>query len=169
MKIAVLGLGESLNLFNPSLFDLSIGVNDIWRYYESDEVVCVDHRNKFSADRLMIIDNCRPRVFYSQIISWDTRPDFKLIKLASHYPVVKCDLDSGYINKSLCSPFVACEIAYKFHNAQEIHLFGVDIVTHKHLKSMSDRIKLHFKNFKIAFEGKGRKFIVYGDGILRFI
>lgn len=169
-KIAVLGLGESLNLFNPSEYDFAIGVNDIWRYYESEEVVCLDHRNKFSADRLMIIDNCKPRVFYSQIINWDTRPDFKLIKLAPYYPVVKCNLDTGYMNKSLCSPFVACEIAYKFHDAQEIHLFGVDLIDHPNLdKYMCERIKLHFRNFKIAFSAKGRELIVHGNGILKNI
>jgi hypothetical protein len=170
VKIAILGLGESLNLFNPSLFDLAIGVNDIWRYYESEVVVCLDHRRVFKPERLMTIDSCKPQAFYSQIINWDIRPDFKLIKLAPYYPIRTCNLDSEYINKSLCSPFVACGVAYKFYNADEIHVFGVDLINHPHLdQNMCDRIKLHFRNLKFALAEKGKKIIVHGAGILKNI
>jgi hypothetical protein len=169
-KIAILGLGDSLKLFNPLEFELSIGVNDIWRHFKTDVVVCLDHRNVFNADRLFWIDTCTPKIFYSQIVSYDIRPDFQLIKLTSYFPERVCNLDIPEINKSLCSPFVACGIAYKFYNAKEIHVFGVDLIGHKNLDlKMCERIKTHFRNLKIALKEKGCELIIYGEGILKNI
>jgi hypothetical protein len=68
----------------------------------------------------------------------------------------------------MTSPFVACVIAYKFHNATEIHLFGVDLVTHPVFSPESlRRIKLHFKNLKQALAKKRVDLIVYGSGLLK--
>jgi hypothetical protein len=175
MKIAVLGLGHSLSLFNNEYdlkytFDYTIGVNDIWRSVETQAVVCLDHRRVFNADRLIFIDNCKPEIFYSQIVNYDTRPDFKLIKLFPYFPDSTCNLDSECINKSLCSPFVACGVAYKYHNAKEIHVFGVDLIGHPHLDAgMCQKIKLHFRNLKIALQSKGCDLIIHGLGILKDI
>ena len=168
MKIAILGLGPSLSLFNPVEFDLSIGVNDIWARVKTDIVVCLDARSSFKPQRLEVIENCRPQKFYSQIINYDTHPGFELIKLASYYPDKFCVLDIPEINKSLCSPFVACGIAYKYYNPSEIHLFGVDLTGHAHFDSKQlERIKLHFQNLKLALQNKGCELVVHGDGYLK--
>jgi hypothetical protein len=169
MTIAILGLGPSLKLFHPD-YDYSIGVNDIWRFVKTNAVVCLDHRSKFNFDRGSIIDNCKPDKFYSQIVNYDTRPDFQLIKLASYYPDKFCNLDIPEINKSLCSPFVACGIAYKFYQAKEIHVFGVDLIQHPNLDlKMRERIKTHFINLKAALKEKGCQLVIHGDGILKNI
>ena len=169
MKIAVLGLSPSLNLFTPD-YDYSIGVNDIWRHVKTNAVVCLDHRKAFNYDRMSIIDTCTPEIFYTQIINYDTRPDFQLIKLTRGFPDTFCNLDIPEINKSLCSPFVACGIAYKYHNAKEIHVFGVDLLSHPSLDlKMRERIKVHFINLKFALLQKGCELIIHGDGILKNI
>ena len=174
-KIAVLGLGESLKLFNPeydlkTTFDYTIGVNDIWRYVKCQAVVCLDIRSAFNSDRLFWIESCTPEIFYSHIINYDIRKDFKLIKLTLYCPNKICNLDTPEINKSLCSPFVACGIAYKFHQATEIHLYGVDLIGHPNLKpDMCTLIKLHFINLKAALKEKGCELIVHGDGLLKNI
>jgi len=166
-KIAVLGLGQSLDLFYPGEFDYTIGVNDIWGRVKTNAVVCLDSKSRFTPGRAKIIENCRPEIFYSQIINWDTHPGFKLIKLSKTYPEQSCNLNGPEINKSLCSPFVACGIAYQLHAATEIHVFGVDFLNHQNLKTMAlIRIKTHFKNLSRALLNKGCELIIYGDGIL---
>ena len=75
-KIAVIGLGESWKLYKEEEYDLSIGVNDVWRNVKTDVLVCVDPRKNFTADRLKTIDESKPTAFYSQIVNWDSRPDF---------------------------------------------------------------------------------------------
>lgn len=175
MKIAVLGIGPSLKLFTPEYgvqlhYDYTIGVNDIWRYVPTNAVVCLDHKSAFKGDRFQYIESCTPEIFYSQIVNYDTRKDFKLIALTKTFPDTFCNLDIPEINKSLCSPFVACGIAYKYHNATEIHLFGVDLIQHPNLDlKMKMRIKTHFINLKAALLEKGCKLIIHGDGILKSI
>ena len=168
MKIAILGLGPSLELYHPEEFDSAIGVNDIWRYHQPEAVVCLNHRSTFSGDRLKYIDNAKPKAFYTQIANWSVRPDFVKIELTSYFPSAEINLNLLPFYKSYCSPFVACQIALRFHQATEVHLFGVDLLSHPHLdRSLCDKIKKHFDLLKTAIEKENRKFIVHGDGILK--
>jgi hypothetical protein len=168
-KIAILGLGPSLSLYTPE-YDYTIGVNDIWRIVKTDAVVCLDYPKVFKPDRLKIINECTPQVFYSSLVIWDTRTDFKKIDLIDGYPDNFCRLDLPKIHKSYCSPFVAAEIAYKYHDASEIHLFGVDMTNHPHLGGeIGVRIKKHFINLKKSLTEKGCKLIIHGEGILKNI
>ena len=86
MKIAVLGLGTSLELFVKQDYDLCIGVNDIWRYVDTDVVVCLDNEKAFTPGRLRVINECHPKAFYSQIVNWDYRSDFRKIDILPGYP-----------------------------------------------------------------------------------
>lgn len=168
MKVAVLGLGASLGLFRSEEFDLSIGVNDIWRFVNSDVVVCLDPPKAFTNDRWKYIDSCKPKAFYSQIVNYDVRPDFVKIELQPGYPESVCNIDSRMLAKSFCSPFVAVQIAFKYYQAVEIHLFGVDLVNHPNLDStLCRKIKNHFQNLKNALKTKNCQIIVHGEGILK--
>ena len=170
MRIAILGMGDSLKEYHPDEYDFAIGVNDIWRYVKTKYVVCLDHRKVFTADRISVIDDCKPVAFYSQIVNWDTRPDFVKIDLLPGYPDNFCQLETKAFHKSFCSPFVACQIAYKYHKADEIHLFGVDMVNHPHLDiELCDKIKIHFKNLKTSLLDKNCPLIIHGEGILKDI
>jgi hypothetical protein len=165
--IAVLGLGSSVNLFDPADFDLSVGVNDIWRIFPADIVVCVDKPQAFTPERMRTIAGCKPQAFYSQAVIWDQRLDFHKIDLLPGYPDNICRLDQPAYYKSFCSPFVAVQIAYKLYAATEIHLFGVDLVNHPHLdRALCARIKIHFRNLNQALKDKGCAMIVHGEGIL---
>jgi hypothetical protein len=168
MRVAVLGLGPSISLFNPDGYDLSIGVNDIWRYYKSDVIVCLDKRSVFAGERLITIENSRPIAFYSQIVNWDSRPEFQKIEFLHNYPDQFCNLDLPQYNKSYCSPFVACQIAWRVYGADEIHLYGVDLTNHKHLDhKLCAKIKTHFRHLKTALTAKGCKLVIHGEGILK--
>ena len=168
--IAVLGLGESRSLFNSSEYELSIGVNDIWRYIHTDYVVCVDYPRTFTPDRIKVINECKPKIFFSQFFQWNTRPDYEKIYISAGYPDFICNLNQLTYEKSYCSPFIATQIAYKRFGATEIHLFGVDLLNHPHLNiTLCAKIKVHFSNLKKALDAKGCSLIIQGSGILKDI
>ena len=170
MKVAVLGLGPSLSHYTGEDYDLSIGVNDIWRKVKTEVVVCLDHAKIFKPDRLRWINECIPVAFFSQIVNWDTKKGFENISFKMHYPSSTVDLYSKKYEKSYCSPFVACQIAFREYGAEEIHLFGVDMTNHPHLNPhICTKIKHHFVLLKQALEKEGCKFVVHGDGILKGI
>jgi len=165
-KINVLGLGESLSFYIPD-DSPTIGVNDIWSKVQTDYIVCLDKRDKFSDERLKTIDESKPLKFFSQLEDWNNRPDYEIITLQPDYPKYKCQINLSSLPKSLCSPFVACALAYKM-GAKEIHVYGVDLINHPHLKAeCCERIKLHFRNLKIALIQNGCRLVIHGDGILK--
>jgi len=166
-KVAVCGLGPSIDLYKPE-YDLSIGVNDIWSKVKTDYIVCVDRKERFAAERLKIINDSKPIKFFTQLEEWNYRSDYCKIELQPYYPDYVCQLGIKQIPKSFCSPFVACAIAFNYFHASEIHLFGVDMNNHPNLKGGTlDKIKLHFKNLKIALRQNGCEMIIHGDGILK--
>jgi hypothetical protein len=168
--IAVLGTGFSLANFCKENFELSIGVNDIWRYVQSEAIVCLNAPNSFTSDRLKIINESKPQTFYSQMVIWDTRTDFQKIDLLPGYPDNFIQFDTPAFHKSFCSPFVAVQIAYKYYFADEIHLFGVDLINHPFLdKTLCDKIKIHFINLKTALQAKNCTLVIHGQGILKDI
>lgn len=169
-KIAILGLGCSLSEYDPKEFDFSIGVNDVWRYHKVNALVCLNNAKEFTPDRLKVINESTPDVFYSQLVAWDVRKDFKKINLLTYYPDQICNIDLPAFNKSYTSVFVAAQIGFKFYNATELHIFGCDLTNHPHLDSVyCAKIKLHFTNLKAALLAKDCKLIVHGSGILKDI
>jgi hypothetical protein len=154
--------------FQPEEFELSIGVNDIWRKVKSDIVVCLNHPKEFTYERLAIINACTPKAFYSQMVIWDERPDFKKINFIPGYPDNFVNLDLFTFHKSYFSPFVSCQIGFKLYHATELHLFGVDLLNHPVLKGeLLDKCILHFSNLKTALKEKGCEFVVHGEGVLK--
>jgi hypothetical protein len=168
MKIAVFGMGSSLSEFVKEDYCLSIGVNDIWQFVNTDVVVCLDPFKNFNHERLKVIQECKPEAFYSQIVNWDIHSNFKKIDIAPGYPDTYCNLNVPAFQKSYCSPFVAVQIAWKIYGATEIHLFGVDLINHPHLdRKLCDKIKMHFRHLKTALTEKECQLIVHGEGILK--
>lgn len=166
-KVAVLGLGPSLAEFKTKEFDLSIGVNDIWSRVHADIVVCLDKRQNFTRERMHTIDNCKPRIFYSQMATYNTRPDFRKIEIHDSYPEVTCDLGGYKFQRSFSSPFVAVQIAFRWYDTKEIHLFGVDLTNHPNLNAdICQKIRGHFINLKRAMLEYDCHLIVHGQGIL---
>lgn len=163
----MLGLGESLKLYEGG-YDFTVGVNDIWREVHTDAVVCVDEGHRFTAERLKTIYASRPLYFYSQLEEWAGMQGYKKIELQEAFPDYVCQLHIPKVPKSLCSPFVAAAIAYKYHGATEIHLYGVDLLTHPLLKhSQCATILKHFRNLKTALTQHGCRLLVHGNGLLK--
>ena len=168
-KIAVLGLGPSVVEFmaQPKAYQETIGVNDNWRFWHTDYLVCLDRKEKFNDVRRKVIDESRPRHFYTHLDEWQDRADYRPITLQFGYPQHECVLEGEALPKSLCSPFVACAIAYKLLGANELHMFGVDLVDHPHLRDVSVKhIVKHFVNLQRALILKGARIVVHGKGML---
>jgi len=167
LKIAVLGLGPSLEEFKPNGYDLTIGVNDIFSRLPVDHIVCLDRQDRFTPERLAAIKASTPQRFYTQLPEWNYRPDYFEIKLQEGFPSYICQLNPVALPKSLCSPFVACAIAFKFHDAKEIHLYGVDLLNHPNLGAdCVMQIQKHFQNLQLALYARVCRIVVHGSGAL---
>ena len=132
MNIDVLGLGESLKEFKPSE-NITIGVNDISKYYPVDFLVCVDKPDRFSKDRLKTILDSNVKKFYTHLNEWSRlKIKTQIIKLNGIRGSLK-----GIEGDSVCysnnSTFVAVVIAYKI-GATQINIYGADFNTHPNFK-----------------------------------
>lgn len=167
MTIDILGLGESLSLYTPSQ-NITFGVNDIFRKQSVDYLVCVDKKTAFTEDRLKVIKESYPKIFYSQLDEWNFKSNFQRIELQNHYPDSYCNLNVNAYPKSTYSPFVAIAIAFKQFRPDIINLYGVDFITHQNFKDTlsRDRILRHTQNLKKSLKDKDCSLIIHGDGLL---
>lgn len=153
MKIAVLGLGESLSGFKTDGYDLTIGVNDIWARVQTDIVVCVDKPEVFNEDRIETIIFCKPSKFYTHIETWELFREINRIYLQN----VPSKLASIHnLPHSNNSTYVAAVMAY-WHGANQIDMYGVDFINHPKLsrKYMFEKATRDFKELRqlMAFKG----------------
>lgn len=129
--IEVLALGETINCYKPS-GNITIGVNDIYKYVATDYIVVVDPPNRFhEMDRFNIIVESTPLKFFSNHV-WNV-PNFELIELQSPRGCCK-QLDGTKYCYSNNSAFVACVLAYKM-GANKIIIHGADFTNHAHLSN----------------------------------
>ncbi len=145
MKIVhVLGLGPSIKDFKPD-GNQTVGVNDIYKYFPADIVVCVDRPNRFSNERLKTIIEGEQKTFLSHIGQWEPIVNnFELMKLQPRGPLTT--LEQGPIPSSTNSAYVASCIAYRI-GGKKIILHGVDFTTHPTL-GRSGPMKTTLNHFK---------------------
>lgn len=132
MKINVLGLGTSVSRYNGS--GISIGVNDVWRYYPTDYLVVVDRPDSFNnePERLKVIKESKPILFFSHLPEWRFMNGYVEMKLANHRGDLS-EIKTKY-PYSISSPYCAVAIAYKL-GAKEIDIYGVDMNNHHAIKN----------------------------------
>jgi hypothetical protein len=125
VTVDIIGLGNSAQ--NWKQHDLSIGVNDAWKFGKpTDALLVCNHPSKFSSDRLKIITESTPKTFYAHKSNWSQWfPQWKKINLVQFYGV----LNPGMHYSSDSSPFIALSLAYNL-GASKIILWGVDMVNH---------------------------------------
>lgn len=153
---SILGLGESLKNFSPN-GSVTIGVNDIYKHFPADYVVCVDTPDKFNPERFKTITTSNHKKFFSHLPEWHPHiQNFQLIKLF-HGRGNFSNIDSDLIAYGISSPIVACIIAYKM-GAKQIDLYGVDFNTHPQFinKNLQRAIK-EFILLNAEFKKKGIK------------
>ena len=147
MKIDVLGLGESLKEFKPSE-NITIGVNDINKYYPVDYLVCVDKPDKFTKDRLKTILDSNVKKFYTHINEWSRlKTKTQIIQLNGIRGSLK-GIESNEFCYSNNSTFVVVVLAYKM-GATQINIYGADFNTHPNFKN--NLLKTALEDFKRLF------------------
>ena len=164
MTIDILGLGGSVELFKHS-DNITFGVNDIYRIFPVDFLVCIDSPNRFSPERLEIIKWSTPNAFISHRWEYRGRNDYMKIELMERTGL-PIDLDGDKINVSVFSPFVATIVAYKMFEPEVINLYGVDMTNHPHLSSKAEKIRSDWFPLKKALNERGVEVNVFGNGIL---
>jgi hypothetical protein len=133
--IFVLGLGETLKFFKD--FDKpKIGVNDIWSRVKTEMVVCIDRPEKFETQRLEVIKNCKPEIFFTYTPEWKKYFNESYFWKAPIVSLKTRTFDNKTIFHSNNSTFVACSIAYLL-GTKNIVIYGADFISHKKLKGAS--------------------------------
>lgn len=155
MKINILGLGESLAEYKPD-GNITIGVNDIFKFHKADYLVVIDPPNRFAKCRLLTILNSKPRKFFTHYYnSW--RPlveNLQTLTMSAGYDFKQLD-KPGVTLHSNNSVFVACVIAYKM-GATDIVIYGADFNTHPNFKE--NELKTTLSHFETLHkELKARK------------
>lgn len=136
-KAVVLGLGQSVLNYRKMPTDITIGVNDVNRYFETDYLIVIDGRARFEADRLKFIQNTKS-FLVSHLPEWIK--GVKLFELIKIKPFNVANMDSGAVCFSNNSPFVACCYAYRL-GVKVIDVYGVDLSGHKNLDTGMNRNK----------------------------
>lgn len=108
--------------------DLSIGINDCWKWGKpTDALVICNRPEQFAKDRLQTIINSKPKEFYSHKSNWSQWfPKWKKLNLAPWYGI----LHKGQCYESQTGPFIAMSLAFKL-GATDIILWGVDFKDHR--------------------------------------
>lgn len=154
MIVHVIGLGETAKEFKTD-GNIRIGVNDVdWCDYQ----VCVDKPKAFNGYRLntivgiIVSDKCKG--FYSHLEEWNICEAFKKIELKAIH--AHNNRWNEFIPSSNNSPFVACGVAYKYFNATEIRLWGVDFNDHPNINGdMREQAVKDFQELQKILNKKG--------------
>jgi len=149
MNVDVLALGDSVKKYEPT-GDITIGVNDIWRYHKVNNLLIIDPQKNFTPDRLAWIWNSRPKKMYSHLGEWSFMPNFEQIKLRHDKEI---SFEAGY-PISIISPYVAVGMAYHLYKPSTITMYGVDIVNHSKIQHKLPRIIEDFRRMFIFLQSR---------------
>jgi hypothetical protein len=156
MTIHVIGKGESKEFFKHD-GNVTIGVNDVNRWIETDHIVMVDPVHE-SMRNVLITTSAK---FWSQLESNSIYvKHFNKIDLARGRGVLD-EFDSDRFVYSITSPFVAVHLAYKL-GAKNIVMWGVDFNTHPNFDtdSLRNRALKDFGNLRKKLNERGVNFYV---------
>lgn len=143
-RICVLGLGETIKYYSGN--STTIGVNDIYRYFNTDYIVCIDRPGRFTKERLEYIKGSKPKKMYSQLDDWKELQGYEKITIKPF----NGQLSWEAVGHSNNSPFVACIISYLL-GFKEIVMYGVDFNTHSSLKSERHIARI-LKDYKLLHD-----------------
>jgi len=158
--ILALGLGPSLkdlHLYSP---DLTVGVNDIWRYHETDYLCIGDSlspsKTPFTAARRATIQASRPRALF-HVHGDDPEHISTMILLKTKGYTAEPDLDelrAGIIPSAYTSIWMAVIVAWHL-GAKSIGVLGMDITKDHVLFGHVHEIEACFRGLASAFSKDG--------------
>lgn len=153
MTCNIIACGDSAKHWDGSGF--SIGVNDANKWgHKLNHLIVVNHPSKFSIEpgRLKHIIESKPDLFIAHTQAWS--------QWFPNMQKIKCTRLIGRLRKGIyyhsgTSPFVAISHAFNI-GANEIILWGVDMINHKvyHAKSREQASEVH--SYKRLIDSLGR-------------
>lgn len=138
MTVSIIGCGNSAKEWFKIPCDLSIGVNDCFKFgHRTEYLMCLNAPWKFQSrkengynDRLVVIKNSNPNKFITCIDEW--RKYFPAAESINPRLFGKW-ATKGNLYHTKSSPF--CAMSYAFNlGAKDIILWGVDFLNHGTLK-----------------------------------
>lgn len=164
-RISLIGCGESGALWDGK--GESIGVNDCEKFGKHvDYLLLLNHRAKFSDERLRVIEASRPKICYSHIVRWHS--SFSVFKLIETRSWPGTEILPGVIYHSKTSPFCAISLAHVM-GFNEIVLWGVDFVSHHAYrpgKPYFEAEKIRYEKFAEMLEKHGTNVYLGAPGTL---
>ena len=171
MIVNVIGLGDTATEFKPD-GNITIGVNDV---RGCDYQVCVDSHTAFDNKRFSTIIHLKVKSFFTQKSEWGSYLNFNGHKkpkdIVKHINLKAVHAHNNrwneFIPSSNNSPFVACGVAYRYFNATEIYLYGVDFNDHPHLNgAMREQSVKDFQLLQKILNEKGCRIIPHEKSYL---
>jgi hypothetical protein len=156
MKVSVIGCGDSAKDWNKVLVDLSIGVNDSWKFgHPTDYLVVVNSPFKFHprlnnkyTDRLKVITDSKPKRFFCHNANWKKWfPKAELLGFKTFIGTYR----KGRVYSSKTSPFVAITLAASL-GATDIILWGIDMVNHQDYSPGKRGFSVELDYYRMLFE-----------------
>lgn len=136
-KAVILGLGQSVLNYRKMPDDVTFGVNDIARYFETDYTIVIDGKARFEDERLKHIVNTKG-VLVSQLPEWIK--GVRMFELIQIKPFTIANMSSKYFCYSNNSTFVATTFAFQ-KGFRNFDIYGVDLAGHKNLDTSMNRNK----------------------------
>lgn len=159
--IHVLGLGPGIENYREN-GNITIGVNDIWRYVSTRYVLCLDKIGSFSLNRYMVIKFCSPKVFWTIWPEWGYERNIREINI--NPPGKSGELDNldnieGPIPFHVDSTFSAVCMAYRLMLSRfekgRIILFGCRFYGHPQLEAFIKPIQDKYEDLGLALDDRG--------------
>lgn len=148
----VLGLAKSIKKYSNPNNCLTIGVNDIWKYYKTDYLLVLDKVKTFEPDRFDTIIHSRPKQFFTIWNEWSKFIPITFIEIDNAKPGrggLLDNLDNGLLPFHVDTTFTAVCIAYRFlrnyNGVGKIVMFGCQFTEHEKLKKFIPVIQECYK------------------------
>lgn len=149
MTVAVVGCGNSAHKWGQHKHDLSIGVNDAFKWgYPLDQLVVINFQRKFTPARMRIILATNAPKVWTHTSTWHGKfPHAVIIKLTPFNGNVRNDL----IYCSKTSPMVAMSLAVR-QGARDLVIYGVDMLNHPAYRAGTKHGDYEIKNYIKFFQ-----------------
>jgi len=155
MVVSIAACGESGSEWYKTPCDLSIGVNDIFKFgHPVNQLLLINSPNQFEKSRLETIKSTKFDKVLTHSGTWDKIfPQNERIRLQSFSKHLK----KGHVYSSKTSPFVAASLAFNM-GASDIILHGVDLISHPAIKDKLLNYEIRqIQNFTRMMSDQGTK------------
>lgn len=149
MIVSIVGCGQSASEWFKTPCDLSIGVNDMFKFgVHPDQLVIINFERKFTSDRLKTILSTRPKKVWTHTSTWTKHfTNAAVIKLSPFNGYVR----DGMIYSSKTSPIVALSLAVH-QGATDIIIWGIDFISHAAYKKGTKQGDYEVKTYLRFFD-----------------